>query len=115
MVLGAHQFAEFQAQFQVQHLLPGLRGHRVHLEVRALVQVREHLPGVEHAARPGDRHHQAVFALGGRSPGHFKPSFGHRASTFCLISGDISMTSGQSRVKPSSSHLRVQSTPILLP
>ena len=46
---------------------------------------------------------------------HFSPAFFHSASTrFCTSSG-IFITAGQRRVKPSSGHLRVASTPIFDP
>ncbi len=46
---------------------------------------------------------------------YFNPAFFHNASTrFCTSSG-ILITSGQRRVKPSSGHLRVASTPIFDP
>jgi hypothetical protein len=46
---------------------------------------------------------------------YFNPAFFHNASTrFCTSSG-ILITEGQRRVKPSSGHFRVASTPIFDP
>jgi len=50
-----------------------------------------------------------------RRPPYPMPNAFQIASTRCLTSGLISMTSGQGRVKPSSGHLRVASTPIFEP
>src|SRR5450755_3802810 len=45
----------------------------------------------------------------------YKPAFFHKSSTRFFTSGVMRSTSGHSRVKPSPGHLRVASTPILLP
>ena len=50
---------------------------------------------------------------GGRD--YLRPAFFHNASTRATTPGDISMTLGQRRVKPSDFHLVVASTPILEP
>lgn len=49
------------------------------------------------------------------SPRYYSPSFGQSASIFRFTSGDISITSGHSRVKPSAESFFVQSKPILEP
>ena len=45
----------------------------------------------------------------------YSPSSSQIASIFAFTSGDMRITSGHSRVKPSSFHLVVASKPILLP
>ncbi len=46
---------------------------------------------------------------------YFRPAFFHSRSTRCFTSGDISITPGQGRVKPSPVHFRVASMPIFEP
>jgi hypothetical protein len=66
-------------------------------------------------------HQKDVFIVSGQveapqiSPVAHSFDFFHNSSTRRLISGDISITSGQGRVKPSPGHLRVASIPIFEP
>jgi hypothetical protein len=49
------------------------------------------------------------------TPDHGRPANFQSSSTRRRTSGDMRMTSGQGRVKPSSGHLRVASMPIFEP
>src|SRR5258706_3488052 len=50
-----------------------------------------------------------------RHSSNYNPRLGQSASIFCLISGDISITSGHSRLNPSAGSFFVQSNPTLDP
>jgi hypothetical protein len=62
-----------------------------------------------------DRAHGKPAARVPSCPSCYSPSSSQIASIFAFTSGDIRITSGHSRVKPSSFHLVVASKPILLP
>ena len=56
-----------------------------------------------------------ILALWTAHPPYFSPAFFHSLSTRSCTSMGILITVGQRRVKPSSGHLRVASTPIFEP
>src|SRR5579872_1480326 len=70
---------------------------------------------LSYSRRKGMQNYSNIGVPGSDRRAYFNPAFFHNASTrFCTSSG-ILITEGQRRVKPSSGHLRVASTPIFDP
>lgn len=102
-------------RFDVYGVGGGIRtlGHRNHNPALYQAELRPPYEGRFYRNKPMEGPQIPGRPAGGRAA--YNPDFFHNSSTRFFTSGDISITPGQGRVKPSAGHLRVASIPIFEP